>query len=75
MNQFHDKDFLALSEFFTLDQVASHLHISNSTLRNKLSKGENLPENFKVGRRRLFPKESFFIWLEEKRQSALQGEI
>jgi excisionase family DNA binding protein len=67
MNKFYNADLEALPEFLTIEEVASYLHISKSTLRNKIYKDDDLPENFRVGRRRLFPKREFSMWVREKR--------
>ena len=60
------------TDFLTLEEVAEGIHISERTLRNKLSKGdENLPPSFRVGRRRLFPRKDFENWLYQVRLSSL----
>ena len=67
MNNYHKADFM------TLEEVAQTLHIAKATLRNKLSSGDDLPENFRVGRLRLFPRNSFYHWLEKKRLAKGNG--
>jgi predicted DNA-binding transcriptional regulator AlpA len=67
MYKFYKTDFESLSEFLTIEEVADYLHISKYTLRNKIYKCDDLPENFRIGRRRLFPKKEFQMWVREKR--------
>lgn len=52
----------------TFEEIAERLHISVGSARNRLSRGEDMPPSFSVGRRRLFPEDDFNKWILEKMQ-------
>ncbi len=49
----------------TVKQVSKRLFLAESTVRNKMSKGDDMPPSFKIGRRRLFELAKFEEWLEK----------
>ena len=49
---------------YTIQELASALRLQPGTVRNKLSRGEDLPRSVRVGRRRLFPEEAVEAWLQ-----------
>jgi len=49
--------------WLTLEQVSERMHIKAGTARNRLSRGEPMPPSVKVGRRRLFPEDTFERWM------------
>ena len=51
---------------YTTGELADALRMKPGTLRNKLSRGEDLPPSIRVGRRRLFPKAQFEAWLRAR---------
>ena len=51
-------------KLLTVRDVASRLHISVGTARNRLCQNFPMPPSLRVGRRRLFPEREFEIWLE-----------
>lgn len=53
-------------DILSVKEAANALLIAESTLRNKLSKNEDLPFSFKYGRRRFFYKEDVKAWLNVK---------
>jgi excisionase family DNA binding protein len=57
---------------YTIQELANTLRLQPGTVRNKLSRGENLPRSVLVGRRRLFPEDAVEAWLEaqEARQDS-----
>lgn len=57
---------------YTIQELAHALRLQPGTVRNKLSRGEDLPRSVVVGRRRLFPEDAVEAWLEaqEARQAA-----
>ena len=56
---------------YTIQELAHTLRLQPGTVRNKLSRGEDLPRSVVVGRRRLFPEDAVEAWLEaqESRQA------
>jgi excisionase family DNA binding protein len=56
---------------YTIQELAHTLRLQPGTVRNKLSRGEDLPRSVVVGRRRLFPEEAVEAWLQaqEARQA------
>ncbi len=54
---------------YTVDEIAKELHMSVGTVRNRLSQGEPMPPSVKVGRRRLFPEDSFQKWMKLRLES------
>ena len=42
---------------YTIQELAHTLRLQPGTVRNKLSRGEDLPRSVRVGRRRLFPED------------------
>lgn len=57
-------------ECYEMTQAADKLFMSVRTLRNKVSKGDDLPPSFRFSRKRLFPAREFEAWLEEKRNTS-----
>jgi excisionase family DNA binding protein len=49
---------------YTIQELANTLRLQPGTLRNKLSRGEDLPRSVRVGRRRLFPEDAVEAWLQ-----------
>jgi excisionase family DNA binding protein len=60
---------------YTIQELAHTLRLQPGTLRNKLSRGEDLPRSVVVGRRRLFPEGAVEAWLQaqEARQAVPSG--
>lgn len=56
---------------YTIQELAHALRLQPGTVRNKLSRGEDLPRSVVVGRRRLFPEDAVEAWLQA--QEALQA--
>jgi len=56
---------------YTIQELAQTLRLQPGTVRNKLSRGEDLPRSVRVGRRRLFPEDAVEAWLQA--QEALQA--
>ena len=56
---------------YTIQELAHTLRLQPGTVRNKLSRGEDLPRSVLVGRRRLFPEDAVEAWLQaqEARQA------
>jgi excisionase family DNA binding protein len=56
---------------YTVQELAHTLRLQPGTVRNKLSRGEDLPRSVRVGRRRLFPEDAVEAWLQaqEARQA------
>jgi len=56
---------------YTIQELANTLRLQPGTVRNKLSRGEDLPRSVRVGRRRLFPEDAVEAWLhgQETRQA------
>lgn len=55
--------------FYTIDDIAKELHMSVGTVRNRLSRGDPMPPSVKVGKKRLFPEDSFREWVQGKIES------
>src|SRR5215831_9797286 len=57
---------------YTIEELADTLRLQPGTVRNKLSRGEDLPRSVRVGRRRLFPEDAVEAWLlaQEARHEA-----
>jgi len=55
-------------EYYDTKDISSFLHISVNTLRNKLSRCDNLPPSFRIGRKRLFPCKEFNDWLIKQKK-------
>jgi hypothetical protein len=49
--------------FYTLEEIASELHIAPATARNRLTLGLPMPPSIRVGRRRLFPVDAYEKWI------------
>src|SRR5579863_9103363 len=49
---------------YTIQELANTLRLQPGTVRNKLSRGEDLPRSVLVGRRRLFPEDAVEAWLQ-----------
>jgi excisionase family DNA binding protein len=56
---------------YTIQELAHTLRLQPGTVRNKLSRGDDLPRSVVVGRRRLFPEDAVEAWLQaqEARQA------
>jgi len=56
---------------YTIQELAHALRLQPGTVRNKLSRGEDMPRSVLVGRRRLFPEDAVEAWLQaqEARQT------
>jgi excisionase family DNA binding protein len=51
---------------YTVQELANALRLQPGTVRNKLSRREDLPRSVRVGRRRLFSEEDVERWLQEQ---------
>lgn len=51
------------SDYLTIEEVSSRLHIRVGTARNRLSRGDPMPPSVKIGRRRLFPLAELERWV------------
>jgi excisionase family DNA binding protein len=62
---------------YTIQELAHALRLQPGTVRNKLSRGEDMPRSVLVGRRRLFPEDAVEAWLQaqEARQTIPTGEV
>jgi excisionase family DNA binding protein len=49
---------------YTVQELANTLRLQPGTVRNKLSRGDDLPRSVLVGRRRLFPEDAVEDWLQ-----------
>jgi excisionase family DNA binding protein len=60
-----------MKPLYTVHELADTLRLQPGTIRNKLSRGEDLPRSILVGRRRLFPEDEVETWLraQEARQT------
>jgi excisionase family DNA binding protein len=60
---------------YTIQELAHTLRLQPGTVRNKLSRGEDMPRSVLVGRRRLFPEDAVEAWLraQEARQPVPSG--
>jgi excisionase family DNA binding protein len=60
-----------MRRLYTIQELAQTLRLQPGTVRNKLSRGEDLPRSVRVGRRRLFPEDAVEAWLQaqEARQA------
>lgn len=48
---------------YTVRELANALRLQPGTIRNKLSRGEDMPRSILLGRRRLFPEGEVEAWL------------
>lgn len=53
-----------MKPLYTIQELAQTLRLQPGTVRNKLSRGDDLPKSVVVGRRRLFPEQAVEAWLE-----------
>lgn len=53
-----------MKPLYTIQELAHTLRLQPGTVRNKLSRGDDLPKSVVVGRRRLFPEQAVEAWLE-----------
>jgi predicted DNA-binding transcriptional regulator AlpA len=53
-------------EMLTLAEVGHLLRMSEQTVRNRLSLGLPMPPSFRIGRRRLFRRDDFDRWLDDR---------
>jgi len=62
---------------YTIQELANTLRLQPGTVRNKLSRGEDMPRSVLVGRRRLFPEDAVEAWLQaqEARQTIPTAEM
>jgi len=49
---------------YTIQELAHTLRLQPGTVRNKLSRGEDMPRSVVGGRRRLFPEDAVEAWLQ-----------
>ncbi|NIF78073.1 helix-turn-helix domain-containing protein [Paraburkholderia sp. Cy-641] len=54
---------MTVTRFYTLEEIASELHIAPATARNRLTLRQPMPPSIRIGRRRLFPAEEFERWI------------
>lgn len=52
-----------MKRLYTVQELADALRLRPGTIRNRLSRGEDLPRSILVGRRRLFPQDGVESWL------------
>lgn len=50
----------------TTDQLSKVIHMDVGTIRNRLSRGDDMPPSVVIGRRRLFPVSKFNNWINER---------
>jgi excisionase family DNA binding protein len=62
---------------YTIQELAHALRLQPGTVRNKLSRGEDMPRSVLVGRRRLFPEDAVEAWLQaqEARRTTPTAEV
>ena len=53
-----------MKKYLTIEQVSELMHIKVGTARNRLCRGESMPPLLRIGRRVLFPEESFYAWMD-----------
>lgn len=65
-----------MKPLYTIRELAHTLHLQPGTVRNKLSRGDDLPTSIVIGRRRLFPEDAVEAWLlgQEARQAGSSPE-
>ena len=51
-----------MDRFYTTEEVARILRMSIGTARNRLSRGDDMSPNMRVGRRCLFPQDTLDRW-------------
>ena len=54
------------THYYTVKEVAHILRLAEGTLRNKLSKEDDLPKSKLIGGKRLFSYAEVHSWLSEK---------
>ena len=52
-----------MKPLYTIQELADALRLEPATIRNKLSRGEDMPPSVRIGRRRLFPQDELESWL------------
>ena len=52
-----------MKPMYTVRELANALRLQPGTIRNKLSRGEDMPRSILLGRRRLFPEGEVQAWL------------
>jgi len=52
------------TKYYTVNEIAKLLHITEGTVRNRLCRGDDMPPHFRAGRRVLFPADQFTQWTE-----------
>lgn len=52
-----------MAKLLTVEELAQELRVTTGTIRNRLSRGDDLPPSIRVGRRRLFPSAELEKWL------------
>ena len=62
---------------YTIQELAHTLRLQPGTVRNKLSRGEDMPRSVLDGRRRLIPEDAVEAWLQaqEARQTIPTAEV
>lgn len=53
-----------MKRLYTVQELADAIRLRPGTIRNRLSRGEDLPRSILVGRRRLFPQDGVESWLQ-----------
>src|SRR5262249_14447771 len=66
-----------MRSLYTIQELAHTLRLQPGTVRNKLSRGEDMPRSVLVGRRRLLPEDAVEAWLraQEARQAIPSDEM
>lgn len=62
-----------MKPLYTIQELADALRLEPTTIRNKLSRGEDMPPSVRIGRRRLFPQDELESWLRAHRVSTARG--
>ncbi len=54
-------------EFYTVDEIAELLRVRPGTVRNRLLyRVRELPRSIVIGRRRMFPRSDYEIWIKQR---------
>lgn len=61
-------------KYLTYEQAADLLCMSTGGLRNRMSRGEQMPPSIKIGRRRLFPETTLHEWLQAHKSPSVEGQ-
>ena len=63
-----------MKRLYTVQELADAIRLRPGTIRNRLSRGEDLPRSILVGRRRLFPQDGVENWLQAHDPQSALGE-